>query len=109
MNAAAKEQCAAAIAHAAKHKEDVYGPLCDEAGIKFVAIVFEVFGAVSPDGLALLKTVACKWGKRRNLLPCRSIPMVLQRFSMVLAKFQARAIMRCDPATYEEVPYLEPQ
>ncbi len=77
----------------ARKKFTTYGAAAAAAGVDFVPLVFDTFGALNVEGVKLLRFVARAWGYQFDIVPARSVPLINQRFSAVLNRGLAQLLI----------------
>ena len=74
-------------------KRAKYGAFAAAEHVKLVPAVVDVYGGFSTSFLELIRTLARPWGRRFDLAPCRSIPLVASRLNLVLMRSIARILL----------------
>jgi hypothetical protein len=89
---AAAQPAGAATQYEKAVKTRKYGAAAADEGIGFAPVVFDTLGALGDAGLQTMRYIACKWGSRFDLKPCRSIPVIMQRINATFVRSVARIL-----------------
>ncbi len=90
--AASTTAAGAATAYEAT-KRAKYGAFAAAERVKLLPTVVDVYGGFSASFLELIRILARPWGRRFDLAPCRSIPLVASRLNLVLMRSIARILL----------------
>jgi hypothetical protein len=88
-----------AAAKRVTEKQAKYGEECQRAGIDFVPIVFETFGALAEVSAECLKKISKMWGSHISLPSSRSVSFFFQSLSVSLQRGNAEMLLRRSPAS----------
>jgi hypothetical protein len=82
-----------ADAVALTRKSSKYAATLAAINVDFAPLVFDTFGALNHEGAAMLKKLACAWGRSFEIVPGRAIPLVHHRVSAVLNRGLAQLLI----------------
>jgi hypothetical protein len=80
-------------------KMSKYSKAVEEANLTFSPIIFEAFGRIAPESIAILTKIACIRADRLDISRSESISTFYQRLSVSLQIRNANMVLKRDPVT----------
>jgi len=97
VTAASKEEGAAARM-AEEKKRGKHGKSCEEAGLTFVPMAFEVFGKMGEEATKMINNIGVAIGRRMGIPQAAAVRDLNRRIAFALTRTQAEAVrIRADP------------